>query len=133
MPTSPALAAAVAETRAALGLNDVPSSWTYAERTAYNKARAARIQANPTAYSPESLTTAEAVARANYAPLESLGVGEAAGIFVGEVVSQAESLNPLSERNRGGLAMAIVSGLIVAAIAYAVTLAFRTPTPKEAK
>lgn len=73
MTAEQARAQAVATVRAQLGLNNTPSSWTYDQRTAYNKALSAYILARPAGFSSTDLGTAAHVASANYQPLENAG------------------------------------------------------------
>lgn len=65
-----ALDNAIATVRAQQGLNDIPATWSYDQRIAYNKALAAYIQQNPTSYAPETVTTAGVVSAANYTALD---------------------------------------------------------------
>lgn len=73
MTAEQARAQAVATVRAQLGLNNTPSSWTYEQRTAYNKALAAYILARPLGFTAADAGTAAHVASANYQPLENAG------------------------------------------------------------
>ena len=88
------------EVLAALGLtHTAPADWTYDQRTAYNKALAAKIVANPAGWAPESVAAAKKVLSSNYAALEGYGIGDAAKDFVsgaadgvGSVVSSVSSV-----------------------------------------
>lgn len=133
-----ARAARIARVRASLGLDKkLPSAWSYAERTAYNKALAAAILADTSrsdggAPSVQDVATAERVVTQNYEPLQSYGLGAMASDFSAELVNQAEQINPLSEQNRGRLATVLSMVLAVAALAYFGVLAFRTrPLPSR--
>lgn len=55
-------AKAVASVRASLGLNDIPTTWTYEQRQTYNKALATFIATHPDQFGAQDLQTAEAVA-----------------------------------------------------------------------
>ena len=112
-----------ARVRASLGLADIPpSSWTYEQRIAYNKALSAAVLAdasNPMgAVSAQEIATARNVAAKEYTPLESYGLGDAAGDFTAEFINQTERLNPLSERNWGGTRLVIIGAILLAAVVY---------------
>jgi hypothetical protein len=55
-------AKAIATTRANLGLNDNPTTWTYEQRQTYNKALANYIATNPDQFGALDLQIAEGVA-----------------------------------------------------------------------
>lgn len=111
----------IADVRAKLGLqNRAPIDWTYEERTAYNKALAAAILADPAAPAA-AVETAQTVMNANYAPLDNYSVLQKLEDFTGEVVSQEENLNPFSVQNRGKTAFVIATAIIIGVGVYAWT------------
>jgi hypothetical protein len=120
-----------ARVRASLGLASIPpADWTYEQRTAYNKALAAAILADASspvgAVSPQELATAQRVSEKEYGPLERYALGDQVGDFFGELVSQAEQINPLSEQNRGKTVRTLSAIAAIAAVVFFAVLAFRT-------
>lgn len=67
--TAAARAEAVRVTRRALNLNDKPSSWTYEQRQAYNKALAGYIAARPDLFTAQDATTAGRIVAKPFEPL----------------------------------------------------------------
>lgn len=86
------------------GLSNDPSSWTYEQRVAYNKALAQYITSNPDQFDATDLKTAQTVSTANTPPT-LLDTSFDWGAFGDEVINQAssinDSVNPFSEANRG--------------------------------
>lgn len=78
---------AIRDVRAQLGLSDVPSDWSYAQRNAYNKALAAYIAANPDKFTSQEILTAEIIAKNAYSALEDDSFD--LGLFVSETVKPA--------------------------------------------
>lgn len=114
MSAATARATASATVKASLGLPASPLDWTYEQRIAYNKALAAYIQANPAQFETVDLNTAQIVTGKSYSGLEDASFDWE--MFGGEVVNQANDLNPLSEKNRSqtkwfGFALLAVLGL----------------------
>ena len=108
-----------ARVRASLGLADIPpSAWTYEQRIAYNKALASAVLSDSANATPQDIKTARNIAAKEYTPIESYGLGDAAGDFTAEFVNQAERLNPLSERNWGGTRLVIIGAILLAAVVY---------------
>jgi hypothetical protein len=130
MPTTDSQAlrdARGARARAALGLSGIPpADWTYDQRTAYNKAVAAAILADSAGATAQDLATAQRVSAKDYSPLERYAFGDQVGDFFGEVVNQAEEINPLSERNRSTSRLVIIGAILLAAVAYFGVLAGRS-------
>ena len=116
-----------ARVRASLGLADIPpSAWTYEQRIAYNKALASAVLSDSANATPQDLNTARNVAAKEYTPIESYGLGDAAGDFTAEFANQAERINPLSQRNWGGTRLVIIGAILLAAVVYFGGLASRS-------
>lgn len=116
-----------ARVRAALGLAEIPpANWTYEQRIAYNKALAAAILTDSGPASAEELARAQNIAAKEYLPVESYGLGDAAGDFTAEFIAQGQAINPLSAQNRGKTLGVIVAVLSFGAVAYFAVLAWRT-------
>lgn len=73
-------------------LDTAPSDWTYEQRTSYNKALSAYIQAHPVIFTAQDLESAKLVESRPYEPLETLGLEEAGGIFTDEFLEQGKSV-----------------------------------------
>jgi hypothetical protein len=78
---------AVASVRASLGLNNLPSTWTYAQRNAYNKALATYISTHPDQFASQDLINAEAVEKKQPGELEDASFDW--GMFGAEAVKPA--------------------------------------------
>lgn len=117
----------IARVRAALGLSNIPpSSWTYEQRTAYNKALAAAILADAANATPTDIATAQRVSATEYSPLERYAFGDMVGDFFAEFAAQGQAINPLSEQNRGKTARTLSAIAAIAAVVFFAVLAFRT-------
>lgn len=89
----------------------------HATRERYTRALAEVMLQYPHNFSAQELENARArLSRADIPAPESYGIGEAVRDFTGEFTRQAESLNPLSEQNRGRFAFTL-SGLAAIAVA----------------
>lgn len=126
MPTAgQTTAQAIQVVRSRLGLTGkYVSDWTYAERIAYNQALAEELLKNPSSISQNQRVTASRILSRGYQPLEDTGFD--VGLFVQELGNQAvslnDTLNPLSEGNRDGLATAIkwlaIAAVVTAGLVY---------------
>lgn len=98
-------------------------SWTMLEREAYNKALANYIAGNPQIFDPAQIDTAREVQKTPIRELDTFSLGDAASIFFGEAINQAQRINPFSGMNQTKLW--IVAGLAIvsvsAVIAYKIT------------
>lgn len=80
-------AEAIKIVRAAQGLNDTPSSWTYDQRTRYNNALATYFLTHPEKFGSQDLNTAERVVKNPAQPLEDTSFDW--GMFAAEAVKPA--------------------------------------------
>jgi hypothetical protein len=120
-----------ANTRDQLDLNDQPASWTFEEQQQYNLTLAQGILDRPQSFTEASLASARIVlghVGTKYS-IQDTGALSVAGDFVAAVADQAESINPLSEQNRGKLALLLGGALLVGVAVYAWGLSRRTPSP----
>ena len=86
------------------------------------------ILAHPGDFTQAQVTMAATVS--NVAAPVDYTIGDMARDFTGEVVNQAESLNPLSEQNRGKLAAVLVGLAALAIVAYVLPRALAAKSPK---
>jgi|GEM_PF-3593886 hypothetical protein len=124
-----------ARVRASLGLANIPpSSWTYEQRVAYNKALASAILSDSAPATAQDLATAQAIAAKEYSPLETYTLGDAASDFTAELVNQAQGVNPFSEQNRGKTRNVLIALVLLAGTVFFGVLAWRTapqnPNPR---
>ena len=84
---TPAHLALIKIARAELGLNDVPSSWTYEQRTAYIKKLAGLIELNADQFTAAEVAHAIDVKSKAFPPLEDTSFDWA--MFAGEVQANA--------------------------------------------
>lgn len=99
----------------------------HATRERYTRALAEVILQFPENFAEQELQNARArLARDDIPPPEPFTIGEAFGTFGSGVLEQADSLNPLSEQNRGNLSK-LLAGLAAVAVAiWALTWAAKT-------
>lgn len=94
-------------------------SLSWDEKQRYLQRQAELIVANQSALPENAVTVAQNVLASGPQPApESLGIGEATGIFFGELANQAQEINPLSDRNRGSLAWWLMLTLTLGVIVY---------------
>jgi hypothetical protein len=124
-PAQQARAEAAAVVKTSLGLPAAAIDWTYEQRIAYNKALAAYIQANPARFEAVDLNTAQIVSGKTYSGLDDTSFDW--GMFGGEVVNQANDLNPFSEQNRTQSKWISLAVLAVVALGLVAYLTGRNP------
>ena len=102
---------------------DIP----YEMSESYVTALARIIVSNPDRFDEQTVANAvKELGDADNPKLETLGAGEAAGIFVGEAANQFQDINPLSEKNRGRTANILIGAILLAAAVFSAVWAFRT-------
>lgn len=107
------------------GLSADPSSWSYEQRVAYNKAYADYILANPSLFNANSIEVANHVRTAIYSPLADTSVASDLSQFGTEFTNNlVDAGNSVGGIGRGVLAAAkwsaflIPGGLIIVAGIY---------------
>lgn len=106
--------AAIAAVRAQLGLNDIPSSWTYDQRVEYNKALANYISTHPALFTPQDLATASDIAVKAYAPLADTSTLADIGQFGENVLDNViDAGNEVADVGRGALTGISIAGMAI--------------------